>query len=262
MDPSGYDGFVAEFYDHVQPYLHRQDLEFYAELAGEAGGPVLELGCGTGRVLLPMLQAGAEVCGLDSSRPMLGVCVEKLAREPEALRARAHLMLADMRHFSLSRHFSLAVVPFRGFQHLIAVEDQLAALACIREHLLDDGRLVLDLFNPSLRALTDSSREEEFGDEAPFQMPDGRKVRRSHRVTARDFVEQVLDAEIIYRVTHPDGRDERLIHSFRMRWLYAVETRHLLARTGFAVEAVFEDHARTPFSGKDGGELLVVARKE
>jgi SAM-dependent methyltransferase len=261
MSESGYDGFVAEFYDHVQPYAGRQDLDFYIEQARQAGGPVLELGCGTGRVLVPMLEAGAEVCGIDSSRPMLSVCVEKLAREDEALRDRAHLMLADMRDFTLGRHFALVVAPFRSFQHLLTVEDQLACLQRAHVHLLAGGRLVLDLFNPSLRALTDDSRAEPFGHEPPFTLADGRVVRRAQRVAGRDFGAQVLDAELIYDVEYPGGGRERLVDAFRLRWLYRYEAEHLLARAGFALEAVYSDYAGTPFGGQDGGELLLVARK-
>jgi len=261
MDRSGYDGFVAEFYDHVKLHESRDDIAFYERLASTAEGPVLELGCGTGRVLVPMLRAGAEACGLDGSRPMLTVCVEKLAREPEPIRSRAHVMLADMRQFQLERHFALAVIPFRGFQHLVTVDDQLASLSCIRDHLLDGGRLVLDLFNPALRMLTDNSGKEVSGLEPDFTMSDGRVVARSHRVERRDFAEQVADVELIYTVRHPDGREERLVHAFPMRWLYRFEAEHLLARAGFRVEGVFEDHDGTPFSGKEGGELVLVARK-
>ncbi|MEZ4396440.1 MAG: class I SAM-dependent methyltransferase [Candidatus Krumholzibacteriia bacterium] len=260
MAPSGYDDFVAEFYDHVQPYAGRADLDFYVERARGAQGPVLELGCGTGRVLVPMLEAGAEVCGIDSSRPMLSICVEKLARLDEALRARAHLMLADMRDFTLGRHFALAVAPFRSFQHLLTVEDQLACLERVRVHLLRDGRLILDLFNPSLRALTDDARGEPFGHESPFTLGDGRVVRRSQRVAGRDFAAQVLNAELIYEVEHPGGGAERLVDAFSIRWLYRYEAEHLLARAGFALEAVYEDYAGTPFSGRDGGELVLVAK--
>ncbi|MBM4117035.1 class I SAM-dependent methyltransferase [bacterium] len=261
-DEGGYDGFVAEFYDHVPPYADRRDLEFYRALAAAAGGPVLELGCGTGRVMLPMLRAGAEVCGIDSSRGMLAVCVEKIAREPETVRRRAHLLLADMRNFALGRRFALAVAPFRSFQHLLTVEDELACLACVRAHLNTGGRLVLDLFNPSLRFLIDPNREEVLDEEAPFRMPDGRQVRRGYRIVNRDFAEQCSEVELIYRVGYPGGGEDKLVHSFPMRWLYRFEAEHLLARAGFAVEAVYEDHAGTPFSGKDGGELLLVARRD
>lgn len=261
-DSSGYDDFVAEFYDHVTLYAGRTDGEFFARLAAAAPGPVLELGCGTGRVMLPMLRAGAEVCGIDSSRAMLGVCVEKLAREPEPLRDRAHLMLADMRDFTLGRHFALAVAPFRSFQHLLSVEDQLACLDRIRVHLSPGGRCVLDLFNPSLAALMDLNRDEVFGQEPPFTMPDGRVVTRGHRVVGRDFGEQTSDVELIYEVSYPDGGRERFVHAFPMRWLYRFEAEHLLARAGFQVEAVYEDYAETPFSGRSGGELVLVARRD
>jgi hypothetical protein len=85
-------------------------------------------------------------------------------------------------------------------------------------------------------------------------------VVRWHRIVARDLTTQVNRVELIYYVTHPDGRQERLVHSFPMRWLFRFEAEHLLARAGFAVEHVYADFDRAPFGSKYPGELIFVAQ--
>ncbi len=115
---------IAEFYDHVVPYRERRDVAFFVETAREAGGPVLEIGCGTGRVLIPTARAGIEIVGLDASAAMLALCRQKLAREAEDVQSRVTLVEGDMRRFDLEREsgtgakFALATIPFRPFQHL------------------------------------------------------------------------------------------------------------------------------------------------
>ena len=253
--------FTAEFYDHFPPYAGRQDIAFYVSLARETGGPVLEIGAGTGRVLIPTAGAGFEIVGLDLSPHMLAVCRERLAEEPREVRQRVQLVEADMRAFDLGRTFRLITTPFRPFQHLTTVEDQLACLAAIRRHLADDGRFVLDLFNPSLPALVDESRLSETPDGPPFTLPDGRHVQRFARIMSRDLYNQIQDVELIYYVVHPDGHQERLVHRFPMRYLFRFEVEHLLARSGFAVEAVYADFARHPYGTTYPGEMITIARK-
>jgi SAM-dependent methyltransferase len=261
--PSGYDerAFVAEFYDHVVPYRHRQDVAFFVEMAQQSAGPVLEIGCGTGRILIPTARAGVEILGLDLSQSMLAVCREKLSRESEAVQAKARLVQGDMREFELGQEFRLVTVPFRPFQHLVTVEDQLSCLLSIRRHLARGGRLVLDLFNPFLPYLVDEQAALESQDGPEFTLDDGRKVVRYQRVASRDLFNQVQQIELIYRVTHPDGRAERLVHSFPMRYLFRFEAEHLLARCGFQVENVYADYDRSPYGSKYPGELIFVARK-
>ena len=255
------DRFFAEIYDHVVPYRERlADVAFYVELACGAGGPVLELGCGTGRVLIPTARAGVEIVGLDGAGPMLALCRDKLAAEPEATRARVGLVEADMRRFDLDRTFALATCPFRPFQHLLTVDDQLACLAAVRRHLAPGGRFALDLFDPDLEHLTGELGRES-APEPAFALPDGRRVLRRHRIVARDLSAQWQDVELIHDVRHPDGREERLVRAFRMRHGFRFEVEHLLARAGFAVEAAYSDFERRPLGAPGGGELIFVARR-
>ena len=259
----GYDEYasIAGLYDYVVPYRNRPDVTFFVEAAKAAAGPVLEIGCGTGRVLIPTAQAGVEIAGLDLSPQMLQVCRERLQAEPEAVQARVQLVQADMRDFELDQHFRLATIPFRPFQHLTTVADQLACLKSIHRHLVPGGRLILDLFNPSLEALVRDDVGQELGDEPEFTMPDGRRVIRRHKIVARDRFNQVNQVELIYDVTQPDGRQERLVHAFAMRYLFKFEAEHLLARSGFEVEHVYADYDQNPYGSTYPGELIFVAKK-
>ena len=255
------DLYHADFYDHVELYQHRPDIDFYTALATEHGGPVLELGCGTGRVLLPTARAGVEIAGLDLSASMLAVCRSKLAQEPPEVQSRVRLHHADMRSFDLGRRFGLVTIPFRPFQHLVTVEEQMACLACAHRHLEPGGVLALDVFNPSLRRLVDPKYLQESDDDQPFAMADGRSVVRRDRNASVDMVNQVIHVEFINYVTHPDGRQERLIDPFPLRYFFRYEMEHLLVRAGFEVEAVYGDFDQSPVSPSAPGELVVVARR-
>jgi SAM-dependent methyltransferase len=261
MDYDEY-GVSAEFYDYVVPYRDRQDVTFFVDAAKESGGPVLEIGCGTGRILLPTARAGIEIVGLDISPGMLAVCREQLSREPVEVQAKVRLVQADMRNFDLAQSFALVTIPFRPFQHLTTVDDQCVCLRNIHRHLAHDGRLILDLFNPSLPMLVDENLGQEIGDEPEFVMPDGRRVNRRVKFVAKNLLTQINQSELIYYVTHPDGRTERLVHAFPMRYLFRFEAEHLLVRCGFAVEQVYADYDKSPYGSKYPGELIFVARKE
>lgn len=251
---------IADLYDHVGLYRNRPDVGFFVDAARQAGSPVLEIGSGTGRVLIPTARAGIDIVGLDSSPSMLAVCRQFVEQEPVEVRSRIELVEGDMRSFDLHRTFRLVTLPFRPFQHLVTVEDQLACLSGIRRHLDARGRLVLDLFNPSVEALAQPVGEQS-PPESEFTTPDGRRVTRRSRIAARDLANQVNQVELIYDVTHPDGRAERLVQAAAMRYLFRFEAEHLLARAGFEVEQVYSGYDKSAFGSSYPGELILVARK-
>jgi SAM-dependent methyltransferase len=252
---------IADLYDHVVLYRERPDVAFYIEAAKQAGGPVLEVGCGTGRVLIPTARAGLDIVGLDLSPQMLAVCRDRLRDESATVQFRVQLVEADMRQFELGRTFAIVTIPFRPFQHLLTMEDQLSCLASIRRHLVIGGALVFDLFNPSLDALVNRPVGEEFAEEPEFSTPDGRRITRRHKTIAQDRFNQTNHHELIYYVTHPDGREERLVQSFQLRYLFRFEAEHLLARAGFEVEHLYADYDKSAYGSKYPGELLFVARR-
>lgn len=252
---------VADLYDHVGAYRDRPDVGFLVEAAREAGSSVLEIGCGTGRVLIPTARAGIDIVGLDVSPSMLAECRRRLRDEPESVRARVELVQADMRRFDLGRTFTLATIPFRPFQHLVTVVDQLSCLESISRHLAPGGTLILDLFNPSLDALVNRPGGEEVEEGPEFALPDGRRVTRHHRIASHDRLMQVNHVELIYDVVHPDGRTERLVHAFPMRYLFRFEAEHLLARAGFGIVQLYGGYDKSAYGTTYPGELIFVARK-
>ncbi len=268
MDPTGGyidSPFVAGYYDHVLPYRERSDVPFYVDMARAAGGPVLEVGCGTGRILIPTARAGLSITGLDLAEPMLRVCEERLANETPEVRARVRLVRGDMRSFEVeggAGAFALVTVPFRAFLHLLEVADQMACLAAIHRHLRPGGRLVLDIFNPSLRLLALAKEGDVAGEEAPFLAPGGETVIRRHVYQAKDPFRQVNEVDLIYEVRHPDGSEQKLTHRTALRYMFRFEAEHLLARCGFRVEALYSDYDRTPFGTKYPGELVFVAVRD
>ena len=264
MEQTGsYDDYmaIAELYDYVVPYRERSDVGFFVEAAKESGGPVLEGGCGTGRVLIPTARAGIEITGLDLSPHMLAVCRERLKAEPQEVQSRVRLVEGDMRHFDLYQPFQLVTLPFRPFQHLTTMQEQLACLGCIHKHLREGGKLILDIFNPKLESLVDTNFGKEMADEPEFSMPDGRKVIRRHSTVSRDVANQINYVELLYYVTYPDGHQERLVQAFPMRYLFRFEAEHLLTRAGFRVEQLYADYDKSPYGSKYPGELIFVAEK-
>jgi len=262
-DTGGYQSnpLVARLYDQVIPYRERPDVKFFIEAAVESGGPVLEVGCGTGRVLIPVARAGITITGLDLSTYMLDVCRAALQDEPGEIQERVTLVQGDMRNFDLGREFSLVTTPFRPFQHLITPEDQIQCLENIHRHLEPGGVLILDIFNPSLAGITADNIGQEVGAEPEFTTPEGIKVRRFNQTNKRDHFKQVLDVELIYYLTHPDGKEERIVHAFQMRYLFRYEAEHLLARCGFEVLNLYADYEKNPYGSCYPGELIFVAKK-
>lgn len=260
MPDTSYDA-IPDFgllYDSVPLYQARQDVDFYVQEARAAAGPVLELGCGTGRILLPIARAGATITGIDGSRQMLARCRAKLAAEPAALRQRVTLREGDIHDFALDGRFALVIAPFRVFQHLLTSDAQLRALGAVRRHLAPGGRLIFDVFNPRFEMLVaaDGQEHEETGEHL---LPDGRSFRRTYRIARVDWVAQTSDSELIYYVSpEPGAPPVRHVQAFQMRWYLRAELEHLLARAGFVVREIYGDWNRAPLA--DGApEQIVVA---
>ncbi len=253
--------FVAELYDWVPLYSQRPDTGFYVDACRSAKGEVLELGCGTGRVLIPAARAGCEITGLDLSEYMLEVCREKLNAEPDEVRQRVNLVRGNMTKFTLQQRFDLAIIPFRPFQHLVSVKEQMDCLESIHRHLNPRGRIILDVFQPKLSVIIDPKRVEETENVPELTLPDGRKFRRTGRVPATHTSEQVIEVELIHYVTTPNGDTERLVSLFPMRYFFRYELEHLLARCGFNVADIHGDFNKSLLTD-DSPEMIFVAEKK
>src|SRR6266436_2259475 len=145
MGSALYDSFIADYYDESPVVKGRvQDVAFYRDAAREFGDPVLELGCGTGRITMALAEAGKRITGLDLSERMLERAVKKRGALRVEARERIHFVQGDMARFDLGEKFRLVIIPFRPLQHLLEVQQHMDCLDCVRKHLAPGGRLILD----------------------------------------------------------------------------------------------------------------------
>lgn len=249
---------LAAIYDAV--YADVDDAAFWRAIAATTSdGPLLELGCGTGRVLLPLARAGYEITGLDLSPQMVERCRIKLQAEPAETRDRVTLLVADMTSFDLGRRFGAVFCAFNSFHHLRTVEQQLACLERCRTHLTPTGTLVLDLFNPD-PAPRDARGDDPSGDQAIAETVDwtgGRRIRRWMATPDYDRSLQCNECEMTYEVIEADGTTRRLTETFPLRFLYRYELEHLLARSGFRIAVLYGDYDRAPFADESLGMIVV-----
>ncbi len=259
-NPYAYESFVADYYDYLPPVAGRKDIDFYLAFARKQGDPILELGCGTGRVLLRLAEAGFRVVGLDLSKPMLARCRAKLRDERPEVRKRVQLVPGDMTRFDLRKRFRLVTIPFRPFQHLLELSQQVACLRCAHRHLAPRGKLIVDFFQTDARRMHDPVFQRESAPHPEVTLPDGRKIKLTERFAAFHRGEQRNDVEMFYHVTHPDGRTERLVFAFTLRYFFRYEVEHLLARCGFRVVELFGNFDRSALRD-DSPEMIFVAEK-
>jgi SAM-dependent methyltransferase len=218
-------------------------LDFYVDLARRAEGPVLDIGCGTGRVMLPCLQAGVDIDGLDLFEPMLARLRESAAR----LGLSPRLYRADMSDFRLPRHYALAMIPFNAFTHNLTQESQIRCLECCRQQLLPGGVLVFDGAFPGLHWIAG----EQNGRVLEGEKIDPRTGRTLRVFDTRSFdrVRQVQHSITEVESVGPDGTVELLQRSeFDTRWVYKEEMALLLRHTGYArweIGGAFDGRALT-----------------
>lgn len=248
---------VSSLYDGVPAYATRGDVQFYCEESKRSGGKVLEVGCGTGRVLLPIARSGVQIHGLDASPSMLDRCETRLSNEPEEVRSRVTLAHGEACGFDLQATFDLVIAPFRVLQHLVTVSDQLAFLGCVAQHLAPGGRLIFDVFNPNFRALINADGAER-EDTPETLLADGRMFRRTTKVNRLRWVDQVSEVELIYYVSKAAGkRPERIVQAFDMRWFLRAELVHLLERRGFQAQEIYGDFDRSPLTDLSPEQVVV-----
>ena len=133
----------ADIYDEVYSFVD-YDINFYLQKASSIKGNILEIGCGTGRITIPLMENGANITGIDSSQKMIDMLGTKVANNKVPIK----IIKQDVRDLELAQKFSLVIFPYRGFQSLLTVEDQVNALNSLRNHLEPGGKLIITLFVP------------------------------------------------------------------------------------------------------------------
>jgi SAM-dependent methyltransferase len=232
---SPYDA-IAELYD---PWSRSvvEDVGFYVEEAVAAGGPVVELGVGTGRIAIPTASEGIRVIGVDSSPGMLEVCRQhaELAGVAELL----DLRLGDLRRPPVSERVRLVTCPFRAFLHLMSDDERVDALVAARDLLVPGGRLVFDVFAPGRDDIEDTH---------------GRWIEREPGIWERaEWDELARTLTLSVRDDTGDGS------TMRLAWVQPEDWRRLIAAAGLQLEHLYGWFDRRPYRG--GEDSVWVARR-
>jgi ubiquinone/menaquinone biosynthesis C-methylase UbiE len=256
MTTTGVDPYLAfvGFYDEWTKDVSG-DVDFYVRRATEVQGPIVELGVGTGRIAIPIAQAGQRVIGVDLSAAMLGE-----ARRRAAEAGVAHLISfaeADMRTFVAESPVHLVTIPFRSFLHMQTPEDQLTCLSSVYRSLVPGGHLILNFFVPDPAFIVAQDRKRNLHSE--FTDERGRRCEiwvvpeyeiTTQHVTIRASVEAYEGRRLVE--TTESELLVRMIHRFEME--------HLLARSGFEIESLYGDFDERPLT-EGCVEMIWVARK-
>ena len=222
------------------------DVDFFRRLAGETGGPILDVGCGTGRVALALVADGHEVVGIDLSAPMLRLAEQRREALSADEAARLSFHQADMTTLDLGRDFALVLAPSRVFQFMLTTDAQRQALAALRSHLRAHARLVLDLFDPRLDFVVPSAEITARGGELVHPTTGnrvtwevtGRRLDPALQLIVEDWTANEIDAsgEVLRTDT------ERLT----LRWSLRSEMRLLFELAGLKVLADYGDFTGGP----------------
>lgn len=257
---------VAEDYDYylraMAPGRAEEVARFHLELAREYGQQgVVDIGCGTGVVLLPLVEAGYRVVGVDLSSAMIDVLRHKLADLPGDVAARAQLLCANMTELRLDKPVSLAAIPGSGFMHLLSEWDQEQALCAINACLVDGGVLTFNTNDPSYRVIADNAKGSNPEPElrTTFTNARGHKVELWN-TTEFDMAQQRIEGTWSFKEFDDDGavvaERERPL---RMRWSFEPEIRHLLRLCGFEIVETYASYDKDP--RQYDGWIIWVARK-
>jgi SAM-dependent methyltransferase len=214
----------------------REDVPFYVEEARTAGGPVVELGVGTGRIAVPVAAEGIRVIGVDSSPAMLDVCREQA--ELAGVADLIDLRLGDLREPPVTERVRLVTCPFRAYLHLLTDADRLRGLRAARELLAPGGRLVFDVFTPGATDIAETH---------------GRWLEREPGIFER------ADWDERQRTLTLSVRGQEGESTLELAWLSSGEWADLLERAGFEVEACYGWFDRSPYRG--GEDSAWVARR-
>jgi SAM-dependent methyltransferase len=252
--------YPAEYYDedYTSGIPDRGDIAFYKRYAEQQGSPILELACGTGRILIPIAQTGTNCYGLDSDQKMLAICDTKV----HALNLQnVHLQVASMDDFHYDEKFSYIYIPFRSFQHLLSTEQQMRCLDLVREHLKDDGVFILDVFAPNIDKIAAYSKKKE-----EWEKEFSRKNQQTESTITRYYQARAnLANQIIEVVMKWEERNDsgvlvaRKQGHFELRYVYRYELEHLLYRCGFQ-STIYGYFDERPYD-YSSGETIAICRK-
>ena len=252
---------VVKYYDVSLALGSEEEIAWYLNKAHTFGGPVLDLACGTGRLTLLLARAGLAVTGLDQSEGMLHHFEQKLRAEPPEVRQRVRLEQQTMSAFSLDTPFN-TILCSDAFFHNVTVEDQMACLERVAQHLTPEGRFVFNLPNPTCEFILSSiaSKGQHFAERGRYPLDDGGTVLIEHAQDGH-LLDQTITTTMRFTRYDAEGNEtEQSASWWKSRYLFRYEAIHLLHRCGLDVEALVGDYADGPVTEK--GQLIFQVRRK
>jgi SAM-dependent methyltransferase len=243
---------ISRFYD-AENLEMTDDLNLYSTLAEQYGGPILDVGSGTGRVMIHLAQEGYDCVGVDSSPEMLARGEQKVSGLP-AIAARTRFVYGDIASYEGDEPFRMILLPYHTFMHFQSQELQLAVLRQLAHNLAEGGVIIFDLPNAGEAFATQD--EHAISLERTFTHPDTGHVVMQQSVSTIDRVTQVLEITWIYDEIDETGLVHRTIAPLTLRYVFFNELVLLLKLNGLAVLNVYGDYEFGPFF--DGCERMIV----
>ncbi len=250
----------APWYDLIHRGLPGE-AEFYVGQAVRGGGPLLDIGCGTGRIAIPAAMSGIEVLGLDLSGAMLDVCEDSL-EAAGALEGSVELIQGDMRDYVLERRFPLAFMAYRTLMHLLEPDEQLEALRCAREHLAPGGRLILNIWaaRPELIAPLVGPHAGGLAFVGRHGFEDGTGLVHYRATRCAPIAQRIDEEHLLHELDEAGAVVASHALSMTRSWQTIRELGHMAARAGLEVEALFGDFDCNPPSDGNQEQIWVLRR--
>jgi SAM-dependent methyltransferase len=241
----------AQRYELVMgAYASEDQLNFYRRQITRCGEPVLELACGSGRFTIPLAREGINITGLDISEDMLDLAKSKASKDEVNIR----LLQGDMRSFDLGEKFKFIFIPAQSLSHLHTREEVESCLSCVRRHLTEEGRFLIELFNSSVKMLArESGRRYPVGQ---YNDPKGNFQVFVTEQIRYDSASQVNHIQWFFR---NEGSDDEVMLSFEMSQFFPQEIDALLWYNDFLIEHKYGNYNEEEFSS-DAWKQLIICR--
>jgi ubiquinone/menaquinone biosynthesis C-methylase UbiE len=250
---------TAYLYDLDQRDNLIVDIPFYIEYAQKFNGNILELGCGTGRVLIELAKAGHSITGLDLSEKMLEILRIKVEELPENIRNKIDIINGNMSNFSIDKKYSLIIAPFRAFQSLTKDIDIQNSLNCILRHLDKNGVFIINVFRPN--KLLDESWCS--GENVQWERDDPKTGFHVVKKDVRERIDtknQIIYPKFIFEIVDKNGKIEKIYEDLELKYYYYDQLKEILSGSGFSI---VEEYGWYDKSGiENGRELIMICRQK
>ena len=244
---------VAEYYDlYVEKLTHNSNLDnkscvkFHLDLAAKYGkSNILDIACGTGNITIPLLEKNYQVDSLDISKEMMNILKSKINYSDKIDKNMSHLHIGNMTNFKINKFFSLAIIPRSGFMHLITPDDQKKSLINISNHLLPNGILSLNTFDPDLDLIISNKKQSEknYFKRTDFINKNNNKVELYNSVSF-DIENQLIDNFWLFK----EYKNNKLINEkelpLKMRYSFRQELIYLFELTGYEILKIYGNYKK------------------